>query len=474
MRALVASLVVGLAVGCASPQPLEIGVRRQGLTWKQDVAPALVQSCASCHAGSDAAGGLHTDDYFEVIARASAGDASSKLLTIQSDSKHTSFASAFKLLRTWVVDDDLGYEVSTVHGSGLMNPKDSTFHGSVARDLFNWNLTTCSQCHGSDFSGGTSGVTCKTCHEGGPTACTGCHGQPPATGAHVAHVLEGEIGKKLDCTECHVKPAAYTDAGHLHSGPGKVHFGALASSQSATPTYDATTQACSGAYCHGGAFTDTAATLRTPKWSGDEDQAACGTCHGLPPSGHQGTGDKCVKCHAAVVNDARQIIDTTKHVNGSVDFGPGEGCTSCHGQPPATGAHVAHVSAVHGLSAPIACGDCHTIPATVTAPGHLLADAQVTMTGDRATGKGDTHPVWNAQTGTCSNVHCHGTVEPEWTAGLDTIACGSCHGIPPANGAHDPNLKLSDCVTCHAATVEAGGAIKLGGAHINGVIDVQE
>jgi predicted CxxxxCH...CXXCH cytochrome family protein len=473
MRALFAAMLVHLAAGCASPQPLEQGVRRQGTTWKQDVAPALAESCGSCHTGNDPAAGFRTDDYFQVIARARAGDATSLLLTIQSDAIHAPFASTFALLRTWVVDDDLGYETSHVHGPGLMNPSDPTFHGTVARDLIKWNLATCGKCHGTDFAGGTSGVTCKTCHEGGLTSCTGCHGQPPQTGAHVAHVLGAALSTKLDCTECHVKPAVYTDAGHLHSGPGTVRFGALASSQSATPTYDVPTKTCSGVYCHGSTFTDTAAMQRAPTWSGGADQAACGTCHGLPPSGHQNTGDRCVNCHSRVVDDQRHILDVSKHVNGAVDFGLGEGCTSCHGQPPNTGSHVAHVTAAHQLAAPVACGDCHTVPATVDAPGHLTKDAQVTLTGVRATGGGRTQPVWDSQTHTCSNVSCHGVEQPQWGGGQDVIACGSCHGIPPATAAHDPSLKLSDCVQCHAGTVVAGGAIKVGGAHINGMIDVQ-
>lgn len=472
MRFLAAAIVAGLAVGCASSQPLEPGVRRQGLTWKADVAPALVQSCASCHSGDSAAAGLQTDDYFQVIARAHAGDSSSRLLAVATDATHAKLPATFALLRTWVVDDDLGYETSPVHGAGLMNPSDPTFHGAVVAS-FNWNLDTCAQCHGGDFSGGASGVTCKTCHAGLPTSCSSCHGQPPATGAHATHVSVGAISAKLDCTECHVKPTVYTDAGHLHTGPAAIHFGALAASQSAAPTYTQATQTCSGVYCHGGAFTDTAGTLRAPTWNGGSSQAACGTCHGLPPSGHQGTGDQCVHCHRAVVDLDKHIVDASKHVNGGVDFGVGDdACSSCHGQPPATGNHIAHVHATHLLAEPVACGDCHTVPATVDAPGHLLATAQVTLTGVRATGNGSTDPTWDPATQTCAN-HCHGTAQPTWGGGLDAISCGSCHGIPPATAAHDPSLKLSDCVQCHAATVVAGGAIKVGGAHMNGVVDVQ-
>src|SRR5262249_55735371 len=166
MRA-VAAMAVGLAVGCATPQTLEPGVRRQGLTWKKDVAPALADKCGSCHTGSEPAAGFRTDDYFQVIARARAGDATSVLIAIGSDATHAPFATTFAWLRPWVVDDALGYEPSPVHARGLMNPSDPTFHGTVVGQVFNWALPLCAKCHGSDFAGGPSGVGCATCHSGG-------------------------------------------------------------------------------------------------------------------------------------------------------------------------------------------------------------------------------------------------------------------------------------------------------------------
>jgi predicted CxxxxCH...CXXCH cytochrome family protein len=467
LHAAAASILAALVVGCASARTLDPGVQRDAITWKADVAPVLAKSCGSCHGGDGPAGGLRTDDYFQVIARARAGDATSRLLTIQSDPMHAPLASAFAVLRPWVVDDGLAYEESSVHGPGLMNPSDRTFHGTVAAGI-NWNLQSCATCHGTDFAGGASGVGCASCHTGGLTSCTGCHGQPPATGAHLGHVVTA----KLDCSACHAKPAAVTAPGHPHSGPATIRFGAVASTSGATPAYDPSTKTCTGVACHG-SEPDTAATLRAPTWTGGAAQAACGTCHGLPPSDHVGTGSACVNCHAAVVDADRHIVDAGKHANGTVDLGPGEGCTSCHGQPPATGAHIAHTQAVHELAAPVACGDCHAVPASVDAPGHLAATPQVEMTGVRATAGGATQPVWDPATGTCRNA-CHGSAQPGWNAGAPAAACGSCHGIPPATEAHDPGLTLADCVRCHAATVEPGGAIQVGGNHINGVVDVQE
>src|SRR5262249_61968220 len=131
------------AGGGATPNARGRGVRRRGLRGKRAAPPALADRCGPCHTGSEPAAGFRTDDYFQVIARARAGDATSVLIAIGSDATHAPFATTFALLRTWVVDDDLGYETSPVHGPGLMNPSDPTFHGTVVGQVFNWDLTLC-------------------------------------------------------------------------------------------------------------------------------------------------------------------------------------------------------------------------------------------------------------------------------------------------------------------------------------------
>ncbi len=54
------------------------------------------------------------------------------------------------------------------------------------------------------------------------------------------------------------------------------------------------------------------------KWNQvDGSQAECGSCHGLPPTGHQAsTLTACVNCHIGVVDNQGNIIDKTKHING--------------------------------------------------------------------------------------------------------------------------------------------------------------
>jgi predicted CxxxxCH...CXXCH cytochrome family protein len=119
-------------------------------------------------------------------------------------------------------------------------------------------------------------------------------------------------------------------------------------------------------------------------------------------------------------------------------------CTSCHGQPPATGAHLTHVLG-GALGVAVACSECHVVPSTVLAPGHF--DVPVTVTfGPLAKSGGGLSPSYDRATQTCSNVYCHGNfprskassppVAPTWGGGSAAAQCGSCHDLPPPPPTH--------------------------------------
>src|SRR5581483_2586087 len=284
------------------------------------------------------------------------------------------------------------------------------------------------KCHGDDFAGGNAGRSCLKCHDQGPTACNVCHGQPPESGAHAKHTA------KYDCTACHPKPQTWDEPGHL--GPLRVSF------------WDG--KQCNNTYCHGSA---------TPRWYNGPGEAQCGSCHGVPPANH--ANSQCAECHPT---------DPAKHVDGTVQIGDGSGtCTACHGQPPATGAHVAHMTAQHRLSQPVACGECHVVPAMVMSPGHIdHPTASVFPTGAGVLARtGGAMPSWDGAK--CANVYCHASATPAWSAGLSAAECGSCHAIPPADAAHNASMGLGACHTCHR-TVAADGTLDPT-THINGVVD---
>ena len=541
-----AALIVsgGAAVAsCAKARPDVIGAPAC-VTWKADVGPLLAQNCRSCHSGPTPAGNYDTGSYLGVLGpgsdavpNATAGDAGSRLLSTidpaAADQVHRSFSDVFATVRTWVVDCKLSFVQSSIHRGGILDPASQDFHGQLLRDQ-KYNFKACQQCHGDDFAGGTSKVSCLSCHAEGPTACSTCHGGlAKKSGSHAHHLGAGPLGKTFGCAECHVVPAVYTDVGHifladgsLDPPPAEVTLGALAALtpsntvRAAPPSYEPATQSCSNVYCHGAILADGAAANTRPAWNGTK-QADCGSCHGLPPN-HTNTL-ACVGCHPSVVDKDQKIIAPDKHINGAVDFGdPTAGCAGCHGgaasaappralsgetspSVPGVGAHQAHVTAARHLRGPIACNECHRVPADVFSPGHFSGHAagaadpvdgaevfpSVAGVGVLAASDG-ADPHWDSATATCSNVYCHGSGAklaadttpslaraPVWTA-TGGLACGSaCHGLPPAFAPHLPTMTRFDCTSCHPRTVDPAGVIIISGApgaeisaHINGVVDV--
>jgi predicted CxxxxCH...CXXCH cytochrome family protein len=256
----------------------------------------------------------------------------------------------------------------------------------------------------------------------------------------------------------------------------RVTFGTLAKHRAASAAWSPVTAKCSNTYCHGSTLNH-GGSLQEPTWTIVDDghgQAACGTCHGFPPvnPGHPVlslslplASDPCVGCHPSTLTGA---IDATgfptinvaggKHVDGEVNVNAGSctggGCTCCHGAPPATGAHTAHVA-----TEPTAYGEASLTPATATTYDFGCGNCHSLDVANHTSGMVDLSPVGapagslkerNAATaaydsiaGTCSGVYCHSTGQatptfvksPAWTGGA-TLGCAGCHANPPryANG----------------------------------------
>lgn len=214
-----------------------------------------------------------------------------------------------------------------VHPKGFEDPEAADFHGIILRDK-EWDWTGCQECHGEAprFNGGKSGISCATagCHvdrEGRPksvASCNTCHGDfqaaatdfvsfaPPrdlnkntettavGVGAHQIH-LHGDISSTgVRCNECHVVPGGVFVENHLTlSGPAKVMFGELASTDTRTvdmdanpPRYnpDAVSPTCENTYCHGNF---SGGNNFSPVWTiVDGSQGRCGSCHGDPETGN--------------------------------------------------------------------------------------------------------------------------------------------------------------------------------------------
>ena len=245
----------------------------------------------------------------------------------------------------------------SVHKAGITTASSPNFHGKFIKSK-NWSMTTCTPCHGINYSGKVASPSCNTCHKnpGGPEACNTCHGDfnnpsliaPPTdlskntdtkiagVGAHAVHLLNTKIGPLVKCNDCHTIPTGLYSSGHLDSTPkAELVFRKFASNEVGSTTYDFTTNKCASNYCHGSfSFTKSSSQYQfaytadkmegnyfQPIWNKvDGTQATCGTCHGLPPTGHVTAALKdCATCHPGVVDQYGKIIDKTKHMDGKIN-----------------------------------------------------------------------------------------------------------------------------------------------------------
>lgn len=160
---------------------------------------------------------------------------------------------------------------------------------------------------------GDTGTTVGT-----PPGCDTCHGQDgdgapppdtlgntdttlPSVGAHQTHVDGTAAAAAVACDTCHLVPKAVGDPGHIDTAPAEVALPAGAYTQ---PT-------CAGTSCHGPA---------TPDWTRvGQGEAACGSCHGLPPGGSHPPNPNCENCHPPA-GPNQTIDDPASHVDGTVDL----------------------------------------------------------------------------------------------------------------------------------------------------------
>lgn len=168
---------------------------------------------------------------------------------------------------------------------------------------------------------------------------------------------------------------------------------------------------------------------------------------------------------------------------------PQAGCAiGCHGSeasnaPPVSlsgatetthasiGAHQKHLDPASTWHRPVACADCHAVPADVGSPGHMDdADRKAELSFGAIAGAG---AMWN---GTTCTAGCHGdgstggsATQPMWTRVDGTQStCGSCHGVPPPA----PHPSDTNCASCHPTMEEGSMTFRDAASHINGVVDL--
>ncbi len=364
---------------------------------------------------------------------------------------------------------------------------------------------SCTSCHGTAGRAGVAGADGNQAAAPPIDTTGGTLASTARVGAHLAHVNGARapaLSSPISCAACHPVPAVNRHA----NGTTQVTFsglsvtGGITSASYASPT-------CSATYCHGN-FTGGNGTAAAPAWNASPGaQLACTSCHQAPPpanaSSHHPPNPNCVVCHGA--NYSTTTVNAATHVNGTVEHAPATGCTQCHGDVTVSGvantdvraapggdasaidahgnaatattargvgAHAKHLTGTTWRSAPIACAECHAVPATgdvAHANGNPLLTFG-TLASTAWAGKPAITPTWNGAGGaastTCSSVYCHGAFpgglnpSPSWTS-PGSVACGSCHGIPPAF--------QSDGVTAHTTSTACGSCH--GGAYTSTTVD---
>jgi predicted CxxxxCH...CXXCH cytochrome family protein len=277
----------------------------------------------------------------------------------------------------------------TIHPEGWLNQSSPDFHGAYLKTK-NWEVEECAACHGAHFDGGTSQVSCLSCHSAFPHSVV----FTMAAGYHPGY-MRANIFPLTECQSCH---------GTDYQG------GALG-----VPT-------CTQSGCH----VDASGTPKIPE--------ACNTCHGVfsapasdflsaaPPksvAGATSTSDPGVGAH-----QSHLFADIAKKVK----------CTECHTVPSAWN-DAGHITS--DLRATVAFADTlASLPTlgVVPAPAYSPTTHQCSSVychGTFKNGNASNTPTWNAS---------------------NQAACGTCHGTPslPAPVTNHPSgASATNCQNCH-------------------------
>ncbi|WP_298268008.1 CxxxxCH/CxxCH domain-containing protein [Geobacter sp.] len=191
----------------------------------------------------------------------------------------------------------------------------------------------------------------------------------------------------------------------------------------------------------------------------------CTLCHGANLDGAGGVAPSCVSgttrlniagvgavCHfnAVAVKDVSTGL-----------FNIQTGCVSCHGNPP-VGTSYPNRDFQHGEHQflNVSCATCHSGAGYATAL-HANGTANVVLSATFQAKSGGVAS-YNATTGACSNVSCHGgQVTPPWPTGVINVStdCLLCHAYgttqynsPSSGPLTHHGLFTTTCTECHDTT----------------------
>lgn len=284
-------------------------------------------------------------------------------------------------------------------------------------------LASCAECHGKDYSGGTSKISCFKCHADYP------HGAD-----WLASGKEGSHGKYLSkksfdlssCQPCHGK--------ELQGGDGIM----------------ACTK-CHATYPHTGDWMTKGKDNFHGRYlqNANYAMAECQVCHGADYMG--GSGKKpCFQCHQSFPHNSNWSTKGNSQFHGAYLEGKGWSLSSCQG---------CHGADLQGGPGKSPCISCHQLyphqsgwveKSSANSHGAYLKTNNWTLTS-------------------CAG--CHG---PDYTSGTDKESCGRCHNsYPHASGWSSPaatafhgqfiaqeNWSMDQCKTCHGSDYKGGNSEK--------------
>lgn len=166
------------------------------------------------------------------------------------------------------------------------------------------DITSCAECHGSDYMGGISGVSCRKCHINstpGSFSCSDCHGNPPSgtsypntAGGHANHTFQN-----ITCFACHSNTVGTSNH---NNGLADIAIDPAFNAESGIASFVNPT--CSKISCHGG--------QTTPNWltgPAIDVNTQCASCHAFGTAEYNSyssgrhnlhvnqQGRACTECH---------------------------------------------------------------------------------------------------------------------------------------------------------------------------------
>jgi predicted CxxxxCH...CXXCH cytochrome family protein len=296
-------------------------------------------------------------------------------------------------------------------------------------------ITSCTLCHGiivpsanpavpSCATGSINGIKCHFLAPvnsvGQSNGCKSCHNftftstsadfSNFTTGKHTKHVNSISVnwpGLTPACTACHVTDPNNFGRGAKHANGTKDVV--ILGQFGTSAAYDSNNKTCSGVSCHG--------SSTTPAWTA-----------------------------------------------------PIAGCTTCHGTPPNTGAHVKHFTNPN-----VTCNSCHN-GAGYGTPLHINGIADVLFLTSQV---GAAASYTGTVTKGCNNTYCHGATltgggtnkNPTWF--MTGLGCATCHGFPPtsAEGGTKTHPASANCNACHSHVNSTNNGFTNVALHIDGIVE---